>query len=274
LINEYVEKGYIAKIGFEEKQGLWHGMNKGIELASGEFINFMNSDDYFCRDDAVEIVMSTILKANAQWGFGEAEIVDKDKSFILWHRVGYVPAFLFSSGCPCHQTVFMKTSIMREKGGFDTKYNTSSFSDNKIMIDLILDGIMPAISYNTIVHFRDGGQTAGNANETIHIDLYTKHMYDTIGVKWGLSLQECRELFYINSYQWNGIYGEAFHHDKKYAKALGKKIQLSIAREYYFKCFKEYYHSRPRFRLKWFVKMLLPYGFVRLVQRYRRRAGK
>jgi glycosyltransferase involved in cell wall biosynthesis len=263
-------------------------MNKGIELASGEFINFMNSDDFFCRNDAVEIVMKAISKSNAQWGYGSANVIDKDTGRLLWPKIGNIPAFLFSSGCPCHQAVFTKTSIMSEKGGFDTSDNNPGvFSDNKIMIELVLEGIIPATIRESIVNYRSGGVSDNSKKEDL--DTYTKHLYEMIGRKWGLSLMECRGLYCLDFYRHSDIYGRAFKTGKKYAQAIGRKIQLDITRKYYFKCLIKYRiltavskfyrfkliiiqkRSSLTQRLKWFVKMLLPYGIVRLIQRYRMR---
>ena len=48
------------KIHSSPDKGVWDAMDKGAKLASGEFVNFLNSDDYFCDDDAIKIAMETL----------------------------------------------------------------------------------------------------------------------------------------------------------------------------------------------------------------------
>ena len=56
LINQYKE---IIDYSVSEKDnGLYDAMNKGIEKATGDVIGFLNSDDLFCDDMAVEKVMN------------------------------------------------------------------------------------------------------------------------------------------------------------------------------------------------------------------------
>ena len=37
-------------------RGLYDAMNKGLEMATGEIVGFLNSDDYFTSDDILEKV--------------------------------------------------------------------------------------------------------------------------------------------------------------------------------------------------------------------------
>ena len=52
LLKEYQKKGYI-KYKSKKDKGIWDAMNKGIDVASGDYITFLNSDDFYCCDDAV-----------------------------------------------------------------------------------------------------------------------------------------------------------------------------------------------------------------------------
>ena len=45
IINKYRDQ--ISKIIIGDDGGIWEAMNKGINLASGEILGFLNSDDYY-----------------------------------------------------------------------------------------------------------------------------------------------------------------------------------------------------------------------------------
>ena len=70
IINKY--KSNISRIIIEDDDGIWDAMNKGIELADGEIIGFLNSDDYYFNN-TLEIVNNYFSKNNIDFLFGSVE---------------------------------------------------------------------------------------------------------------------------------------------------------------------------------------------------------
>ena len=194
LIQEYVDKGYVAKACFEKQQGLWYGMNRGLAEASGEFINFMNSDDYFCRNDAVELSIHAILKSGADWSYGRSHKVSLDTKDILfkWYFDDY--ATIYDGRCPNHQTLFVRTSLLREQGGFEINpaFRAGTFSDDLSMMRLVFAGHIPAVIPEVLVTFRSGGasENTGRSN----VEQYTRYIKEEFG-GYELSAKECDALF-------------------------------------------------------------------------------
>jgi len=46
-----------SKLVSEPDSGLYHGMNKGIRIASGDIIGFLNSDDVFTNENIIQKVV-------------------------------------------------------------------------------------------------------------------------------------------------------------------------------------------------------------------------
>src|SRR5690349_1277163 len=54
IINSYP---YIAKLLSEKDKGIYDAMNKGIDLATGEIIGIINSDDFYTNNHVISSVM-------------------------------------------------------------------------------------------------------------------------------------------------------------------------------------------------------------------------
>ena len=86
IINKY--KNNISRIIIEDDDGIWDAMNKGIKLADGEIIGFLNSDDYYFNN-TLEIVNNYFSKNNIDFLFGSVE------KYKLMH--GYSPWKIYFS---------------------------------------------------------------------------------------------------------------------------------------------------------------------------------
>ena len=61
----------------EKDSGIYNAMNKGISLASGEIIGFLNSDDYFYSDDVVKQYADGFSSTSNKIIFGDLQFVSK-----------------------------------------------------------------------------------------------------------------------------------------------------------------------------------------------------
>ena len=119
IIQKYKDR---IDIGISEPDdGIYHAMNKGIDLASGEWINFMNSNDTFYENTTVEKIFS---RSHADFDFIYGDYVWKknDRLFQIsarpldqmWQKISF-----------SHQSLFSRTSIMK-MDKFETKYKIVS----------------------------------------------------------------------------------------------------------------------------------------------------
>lgn len=103
----------------EPDDGIYFAMNKAIEKAKGEWINFMNAGDMFFDHETVSYVMEHKTDS-AELLYGnykkkKADIVVKAQTRENWFKT--MP---FN-----HQTLFTKASIMKENP-FNTKYRIAA----------------------------------------------------------------------------------------------------------------------------------------------------
>lgn len=66
VIEKY--RSRIAKVVSEKDKGLYDAMNKGMELATGDYIYFLNADDEFNSPDIVEKIFKSASGADVYYG--------------------------------------------------------------------------------------------------------------------------------------------------------------------------------------------------------------
>lgn len=107
----------------EKDRGIYDAMNKGIDMATGQLINFMNSGDRFASRDVLQ--RSASAWSNSDILYGDALIEfptfkTKYKTHPLdqmWRRSPF-----------CHQAAFARTSLMKEMK-FDLNYKLGADYD-------------------------------------------------------------------------------------------------------------------------------------------------
>jgi len=92
IIDKY--KNHINKIIIEDDKGIWNAMNKGIKMAEGEIIGFLNSDDYYF-ENTLEIVDSYFSKNNIDFLFGAVEKYKLIYGYSPW-KIGWSFGFYTS----------------------------------------------------------------------------------------------------------------------------------------------------------------------------------
>ena len=136
IIKEYSSK---RKIISEHDKGIYDAMNKGIKLAEGDIIGFLNSDDFYANNDILSKV-ANIFKNNASLDACYADLIYTDqndlfKNIRYWKSSKFIPG-LFSKGwCPPHPTFFVRSSVYKQFGIFNLNYRIAS--DIELMMRFI-----------------------------------------------------------------------------------------------------------------------------------------
>lgn len=126
IIKKYQDR--IKKFISEKDEGIYDAMNKGLEIATGDYVIFMNSGDEFYAADTVEKVFA--LSAGADIYYGETEMMN-EKGENLGQRRHNAPTQLtwrsFKYGMTVsHQAIYIRRSLTEP---FDRRYQLSADID-------------------------------------------------------------------------------------------------------------------------------------------------
>ena len=162
IIRKY---SHIKKIVSEPDNGIYDAMNKGIKIATGDIIGFLNSDDFIANDFVLSRVATTFAN-NPTLDGCYADLIYTDKNDIsknirYWKSNNFVSG-LFSKGwCPPHTTFFVKRSIYEKFGNFNLSYSIAS--DVELMMRFLeIQKIQVCYIPEVWIKMRTGGTTNKN----------------------------------------------------------------------------------------------------------------
>lgn len=143
-------KKYIHCLVHEKDFGLYDAMNKGIELASGDIIGILNSDDWYETDAIVNVVKN--IEMNTDILYGRMMIYEDNKEIRIstesrieniWSRM--IP----------HPAVFVRKCVYQKYGTFDLQYKIAA--DYDMIFRFYRNGVRFQYIDQVFTNFRKGG---------------------------------------------------------------------------------------------------------------------
>lgn len=151
-----------AKVISEPDKGLYDAMNKGIRMATGDYIIFLNAGDKFHGNDTLEKV-AAMIKDNPDIIYGETALVDNDGAFKRMRRL-QAPESLnwksFKKGMlVCHQAFWTRREIAVIEP-YDLQYRYSADVDWCIRVMKVSYNIFN--THETLIDYLSEGMTTNN----------------------------------------------------------------------------------------------------------------
>ncbi len=143
----------------EPDRCLWEAMNKGIRMATGDFIYFLNSDDYLIDEHVVKDVVNFIIEhPSCDFVYGDIQIRSISGDFNI--QKSPLPEEILEgmvTGCIIpHSGSFTKRELFFKLGFFNESYKIGS--DYEWVTKLMQDEKLKIFYYpRTIASFYGGG---------------------------------------------------------------------------------------------------------------------
>lgn len=123
------EGEHVAKLVSERDSGIYDAMNKGIALASGEVIGFINADDFYASPDVLADVATAFERSGADCCYGDlcyVSQIDPTRTVRYWCSADSVPGAFEKGWCPPHPTFFVRRAVYQRLGGFDLSFKIAA----------------------------------------------------------------------------------------------------------------------------------------------------
>lgn len=164
---------YLAKVVSEPDKGLYDAMNKGLRLATGDYVCFLNAGDKLHAPDTLKKIVSEIQHTAENMGgslpgvlYGHTNIVDNDGNFLRPRRLAPPEELTWKSFkegmLVCHQAFYARRDLCPE---YDTAFRFSADFDWCIRVMKQTDNLI-YLPF-TVVDYLNEGITTRN----LHLSL-------------------------------------------------------------------------------------------------------
>lgn len=178
-------KNNITKLISESDRGIYDAMNKGIKLATGDIIGFLNSDDTYTNEGIISKVAQVIQANNVDCCYGDLEYVSENNSQKVirrWKSAPYQNKAFKTGWHPPHPTFFAKKNAFNEYGGFDLSYNIGA--DYELMLRFLQRySLKTEYIPQVLVRMRSGGISNKNLYQIIKANIECYRAWKKNGLK-------------------------------------------------------------------------------------------
>lgn len=178
IIKEYEAKfnGKMRWIS-EKDSGLYDAMNKGICMASGEYVGILNSDDFFTDENVLQSIVEKLESSSVDAIYGDVDYVKADDlSYVVRHyssadfkrwkmRIGLMPA---------HPTFYARKELFDKLGYYRTDYKIAA--DYELLLRFIfVNNISTCYIPKVFVTMRMGGVSTNSLK--VHWRIMKEHLH-------------------------------------------------------------------------------------------------
>lgn len=144
------------KIVSEKDKGLYDAMNKGIDLATGDVIGIINSDDVLLNENVFNMIVDNytddtdVLYGNVI--YCDETLTNPVRDYISGNKKN-------NAWCPAHPTMYIRKEVFNKIGNYNLKYKITA--DYDFMVRLNINNIKYTYVNEYFVLMRMGGVSNG-----------------------------------------------------------------------------------------------------------------
>lgn len=147
--------------------GIYDAMNKGLRLARGDYVGFLNADDFFAAPDALRTIAGSAPADCIMAGTWLLDANGTPRRYVYSAR-GFRRWWLTVGAMPPHPSFYARRTLLLSAGGFDTRFTVAA--DFDLIARLILgQGASWTVVPRLLTCFRQGGLSTAGPGATLRI---------------------------------------------------------------------------------------------------------
>lgn len=143
----------------EPDHGPYDAFNKGLAMATGEVVGFLNADDFYAHTGVLKRIHRCLEALELDACYGDLIYLSKkDTSDMVryWKSRSFRPGMFRYGWMPPHPTFYARREVYERYGMFDTRYSIAS--DWELLMRLMeLERIRTRYIPEVLVHMKLGG---------------------------------------------------------------------------------------------------------------------
>lgn len=161
--------GHVARVISEPDRGLYDAMNKGLAVASGDVIGFLNADDVYANNEVLSRVMTIMEQEGLEALLGDVEFFRSEgpaQTVRRYRSARFRPDRIAWGWMPAHPALFLRRHVYERFGRFRTDYRIAG--DFEFCARIFKDDSLTYRSLpETLVRMRVGGISTGGWRNTV-----------------------------------------------------------------------------------------------------------
>jgi len=183
LVKTYGDR--VSRFVSEPDKGLYDAMNKGIGLAAGEVIGFLNADDMYRHKDVVKHIIQQFAETGVDGVYSDMLYVDRidlNKIKRYWASGTYKHGDFLWGWMPGHLSFFARKRVYDQYGLF--RLDLKSAADYELMLRFIhKHRISLAYLHETTIVMREGGVSNANLTNRVRANQEDRMAWELNGLK-------------------------------------------------------------------------------------------
>ncbi len=172
---------HVAKVVSEPDKGIYDAMNKGINLATGEIIALLNSDDFYVSKNIVQKAVDLMQSEKTDTLYGDLVYVDPvqtQKISRTWIAGSFRRKKFLFGWMPPHPTFFVRKNVYDRLGHFDIRLKSAA--DYELMLRFLFKEKI-SVSYlrEVMVKMRSGGMSNASLSNRIQANKEDREAWRT-----------------------------------------------------------------------------------------------
>lgn len=157
------------KLVSEPDRGIYDAMNKGLAMATGEVVGFLNSDDIYADPQVLERIAQAFRDPLVDMVYGDIVFVaqqDITRVVRLWTSRPYSPGLCSRGWMPPHPSLYVRRSVYEMHGAYDLSFPAAA--DFEMALRLLEKARLKSVYIPFVqVRMRMGGQSTRSIRNII-----------------------------------------------------------------------------------------------------------